>query len=415
MARLRFLEDRTRLSRYRPYPKQAEFHAAGKRHRERLLRAANQVGKTLAGASELAMHLTGQYPDWWDGRRFDGPILALAGSESVELTRDGVQKLLIGPPTDESAWGTGTIPADTIVDTARRQGVADSLDTVIVKHVSGGTSTLLFKSYDQGRKKWQANTAHVVWFDEEPPEEIYLEGLTRTNATGGIVWLTFTPLLGMSEVVRRFLMESSPDRHDTNMTIEDAEHIPVEERARIIASYPAHERDARTKGVPTLGSGRIFPVADEDIWIEPFKIPDSWKHLGAMDFGYDHPFAAVELVHDPDTDRIIVTKAHRQREATPIFLAATLKPWGKKLPWMWPKDGGRETQEGAGKALADQFKAQGLAMWHEHAQFPDGSVSVEAGLMDMLDRMLSGRFKVFRHLAEWFEEVRLYHRKKLWQ
>lgn len=193
------------LGAYRPYPKQAEFHAAGAEHRERLLLAGNQLGKTLAGAAEMAMHLSGRYPDWWRGRRFDRHIVAMAGSETAELTRDGVQRLLVGPPSDESAWGTGMIPGAALADSARRQGVADALDTVTVAHASGGRSTLLFKSYDQGRRKWQANTVDVVWFDEEPPFDVYMEGLTRTNATGGIVYLTFTPLLGMSEVVDSFL------------------------------------------------------------------------------------------------------------------------------------------------------------------------------------------------------------------
>jgi hypothetical protein len=97
-------------------------------------------------------------------------------------------------------------------------------------------------------------------------------------------------------------------------------------------------------------------------------------------------------------------------EATPILHAAALRGWGNLL-WAWPRDGRRETLEGAGIALASQYRAQGLDMLHEHAQFEDGSVSVEAGLMDMLDRMQTGRFKVFKHLLDWFEEFRLYHRK----
>lgn len=169
--------------------------------------AGNQLGKTLAGAAEMAMHLSGRYPAWWRGRRFDRAILAMAGSETAELTRDALQRLLVGPPADERDWGSGTIPRRDLLVTARRHGVANALDTVVVAHAAGGRSTLLLKSYDQGRRKWQANTADVVWFDEEPPLDVYVEGLTRTNATGGIVYLTFTPLLGMSEVVRMFVGE----------------------------------------------------------------------------------------------------------------------------------------------------------------------------------------------------------------
>ena len=97
----------TKLYRYRPYPKQREFHAAGRVHRERLLMAANQTGKTTAGAAEAAYHLTGAYPDWWEGRRWVRPVTAWAGSETAEVTRDGVQRLLVGSPKIESEWEQG--------------------------------------------------------------------------------------------------------------------------------------------------------------------------------------------------------------------------------------------------------------------------------------------------------------------
>jgi phage terminase large subunit-like protein len=199
---------RTKLLRYAPYPKQADFHRLGAVHRERLLLAGNQLGKTFSGAAEVAMHLTGRYPDWWEGRRWDRPIRCWAGSKTSEVTRDGVQRLLVGEPRDRQQWGTGLIPGDDLLDTSSRQGVADALDGVMVRHATGGISTLGFKSYDQGREKWQGETLDLVWFDEEPPLDIYMEGLTRTNATGGMVFLTFTPLLGVSEVVMMFLTEA---------------------------------------------------------------------------------------------------------------------------------------------------------------------------------------------------------------
>jgi phage terminase large subunit-like protein len=198
---------RTRLKRYKPYAKQLEFHAAGLVHRERLLMAGNQLGKTYSGAAEMAFHLTGDYPDWWTGRRFDHPVRAWAGSKTGEVTRDGVQRLLVGEPKDKSQWGTGMIPGDHLMDWSLRMGVADAADSVLVRHKTGESSTLGFKSYDQGREKWQGETLDVVWFDEEPPSDIYMEGLTRTNATGGMAYMTFTPLLGMSDVVHMFIEE----------------------------------------------------------------------------------------------------------------------------------------------------------------------------------------------------------------
>ena len=197
--------DRNKLERYRPYTKQKEFHAKGKVDRERLFMAGNQLGKTLAGGMEVAMHLTGRYPDWWEGMRFKTSTRWWAGGDTGESTRDNPQRILIGPHEQEDEWGTGAIPGDCIIDCQRARGVPNLLDSVTVKHVSGGNSYLGFKSYEKGRKKWQGETLHGIWCDEEPPLDIYTEALTRTNAHMGLMLVTFTPLLGMSEVVRMFL------------------------------------------------------------------------------------------------------------------------------------------------------------------------------------------------------------------
>ena len=370
--------------------------------------AGNQLGKTLAGGFEVAMHATGRYPSWWTGRRFEKPVVGWACGATGEVVRDTVQKVLVGRPGQQ---GSGAIPKDAIAELVSARGTPDLLDTIKVHHVSGGHSLIGLKTYASGREKFQGETLDFVWFDEEPDITIYTEGLTRTNVGNGPVWMTLTPLLGVSEVVRRFLIEKSPDRNITSMTIDDVGHYSDEEKAKIISSYPAHELEARTKGIPILGSGRIFPVAEETIACEHREFPSHWPRIGGCDFGWTHPFAAVELVRDRDTDTVYVARTHRLKEATPVLHAAAIRPWGKELRWAWPRDGRRETLEGAGIALAEQYKAQGLNMLHEHAQFEDGSVSVEAGLMDMLTRMQTGRFKVFKELNDWWEEFRLYHRK----
>lgn len=396
-----------RLRDYVPYSKQIEYHASTTR--EVLFMAGNQLGKTMAGTAEDAMHLTGEYPDWWVGHRFTKPITMLAGSESYELTRDGLQRLLIGPPASEEDWGTGFIPKRCIVDRTRRSGVSNALDSVTVKHVSGGNSTLLFKAYEQGRGKWQANTVDYVHFDEEPPEDVYFEGITRTNATGGLIRVTFTPLKGMSGVVARYLLEDSPDRQVVTMTIDDAGHYSPEERAKIIASYPPHEREARTKGIPSMGSGRIFPVPEEDIICEPFDIPKSWVQINGIDFGWDHPFAATRHAWDRDNDVFYTIGEYRQREASPIIHSASIKPWGVWIPVSWPHDG-LQHDKGSGEQLAQQYRDQGLNMLPERATFDDGTNGVEAGVSDMLQRMQTGRWKVFSTCQAWVEEFRLYHR-----
>jgi phage terminase large subunit-like protein len=311
-----------KLAGYHPYARQAEFHAAGATHRERLLCAGNQTGKTLAGGFECAMHATGRYPDWWEGKRFDKHTVGWVAGVTGETVRDTVQRVLIGRTGE---IGQGAIPKDAIADLVPSRGVPELMDLIRVRHVSGGLSTIGLKSYEKGREKFQGETLDYVWCDEEPPSDVYSEALTRTNVGGGPVWITFTPLQGMSEVVRRFLTEKSPDRTFITMTIDDALHFTDDQRKQIADSYLPHEREARVKGVPVLGSGRIFPVSEEMIAIEPLKyIPPHWCRLGALDFGYDHPAAAVELVWDRDADVVYIIKAWRERQTTPVLHAAAL-------------------------------------------------------------------------------------------
>lgn len=372
------------------------------------------------------MHLTGRYPDWWQGKEFKRAPLGWAASETSEITRDGVQRILMGRlPAGEHMLGTGAIPKDAIVEFKRRQhGAADALEFVVVRWGGGGDvgsqrAYIGFKSYDQGRRKFQAETLDFVWFDEEPDADIYFEGLTRTNTTLGLCSMTFTPLKGMSAVVARFLIEQPPQTHVTQMGIVDALHYTDEQRAAIIASYPPHERRARAYGEPTLGSGAIFAVEDAAITIDPFPIPDHWALIAGIDFGWDHPTAASLLAHDRDNDVIYVVRCLRARETTPaMFVSALRQTWSQKLldwlPWAWPHDG----RQGGGKfdrpeqeQLQQIYADHGLKMLAMHAQFENGSNGVEPGVQDMLDRMNTGRWKVFATCGEWLEEKRLYHRK----
>ena len=407
LKNLRFKRDR--LANYKPYTKQKDFHHTGS-YRERLFMAGNQLGKTWAGAFEVAMHATGLYPDWWQGRRYQHATRWLVGSESAELTRKGVQRLLIGPPEIRDEWGTGAIPFELLKDTSMRPGVPDAISSAVVKHINGEDSVIQFNSYDQGRSKWQADTVDGVWFDEEPPLTIYSEGLTRTQATGGMVFVTFTPLLGMSDVVKRFLLEKPESAITTTMTIDDAEHYSDAERKSIIASYPEHEREARAKGIPVMGSGRVFPVAESAIKVSPFPIPGYWPRIVGLDFGWGHPTAAVWLAWDRDTDTLYVTDCYRQKEASVPIHAAAIRGRGEWCPVAWPHDG-LQHDKGSGDQLAQQYKNAGVNMLPHRATFEDGSNGLEAGVSEMLARMQTMRIRVFSHLDDWFEEFRLYHRK----
>lgn len=405
-----------RFEFFQPYPKQQEFFEQGRTFRERLLSAGNQNGKSEAGGFECSVHLTGLYPAWWRGRTWDRPVRAWADGETGLVVRDVSQKKLCGPPGVEADLGTGFIPREAIVDKSLARGVTDAYDTIQVKHfrtdgTPDGVSTLTFKSYEQGRTKHQGEPVDFIWCDEEPPMDVYSEILTRTTATGGMVYLTFTPLKGMSDVAMRFFTNNDGTRGLVKMTIYDALHIPEAERENIIRSWPLHERDARAKGIPMLGSGRIFPYPDEAI-AEPAleHIPAYWGKLWGCDFGIDHPFAAALILWDRDNDVIHVHHTVRMTDALPIMHATPMKHVAGNVPVAWPQDG-TQRDKGSLEPISKQYRKAGLLMLPQHATWPDGSVSTEAAIMEMQERIVTGRFKVANHLTQFFEEFALYHRK----
>lgn len=190
------------------YPQHVKFFEAGTTYRERLFLAANRVGKTEGvGAYETTLHLTGRYPNWWKGKRFMEPIDAwAAGDTSKTVHLEIIQPKLLGRSGDP---GTGMIPADAIIRQLPKMGVPDGVEKIEVRHVSGGISRLTLKTYEQGRKSFQGTEKHLVWLDEECPQDIYTECLMRTMKTahfpGGIIMLTFTPLSGLTPLVLEFM------------------------------------------------------------------------------------------------------------------------------------------------------------------------------------------------------------------
>jgi phage terminase large subunit-like protein len=404
-----------RLKSFQPYDKQQQFFEAGQTRRERCLSAGNQQGKSYAGAVEMAFHLTGDYPSWWKGRRFDHPVKAWACGISSQVVRDIQQSRLCGEPGVDASLGTGLIPKDKFVGLpSRSHGIADAFDTVHVRHASGGISVLTFKAYEQQRPKFQGAGVDVIWLDEECEMPIYVECLTRTNATGGMVYTTYTPVNGLTDLWERF-SQPSPDRLRVSMTILDAEHISAEERQKIIASYAPHERDCRVNGTPFMGSGRIWTTPEEEISEEPFEIPEHYAMLWSIDPGVGHPFAATLLAWDRDNDVIHVVHTVRMADAMAIDQAAAMKAhdrrWGEKIPVAWPQDTFQRREfEGELVPLAKIYKSHGLRMLAGPATFPDGSRSTEAGIMLMGERFRAKKLRVFRTCPDWFEEYRQYHR-----
>ena len=389
--------------------------------------AANRIGKSYCGAAEMSFHLTGLYPEWWEGRRFKQPIVGWAGGVSNETTRDIVQAELLGSPDDPEAFGSGSIPKKYIIKTERKPGVPNAKSVALIKHVSGLNSSLFFKAYEMGVEKWQGRSVDCVWLDEEPSRDIYSQSVTRTLDRKGMVYMTFTPEAGMTETVASFINRIQPGQALVNATWDDASekiksmkgadgHLSEVVMEQILSAYSPHEREMRRYGRPSIGSGLIFPISEENLMTDPVPIEDHWPRIAAIDFGWDHPTAVVWCAIDRDTDTFYVYDCYRASKAAPSVHATQIMSRPNFIPVAYPHDGNRRDSMG-NPGLADQYRLMGCNVLLEHFTNPPalgekkGSNSVEEGIMAMLQAMEDGRFKVFSTLNDWFEEFRMYHRK----
>ena len=401
------------------YPKQVRFFSAGANYRERALIAGNRTGKTDAGAYETAMHLTGLYPDWWTGKRFNRPTQGWVAGNTGKTVRDIIQAKLVGRISNKAiraeddlvtGVGTGMIPGATILGT-RPGNIPDSIEVIYVKHVSGGTSIVHLKSFEAGRKAFEGTEKDFIWLDEECPEDIYTECLMRTMTTGGVVYLTFTPLEGLSTVVMKFLpsgktpIEGFAVVDDTRYVVmanwDEAPHLSEEAKKDLWKTIPAYQRDARMKGIPQLGSGAIYPVPESEISIAPIPIPDTWKKCYGLDVGWNRT-AAVWLAEDPISKIWYAWSEHYVGRSEPGLQVQAIRARGSKIPGVVdPAARGRSQIDG--RQLIQDYRDLGL-------DIVEAKNAVEAGLYDVWQMLSSGQLKVFNTLLNLIEEYRVYRR-----
>lgn len=324
--------------------------------------------------------------------------------------RESIQPILLGFPLTE--MGTGMIPSASIIgDPTKRAGVPEAIDSLMVRHSSGGASRLTFKTYDQGRTSYQGARVDVVWDDEEPDMGIYTEGLTRTMSVvpgqaSGIVLCTFTPLKGLSAVVQMFLKGGrvamdNGSRYSIMASWEDVPHLDEQAKAGLISAYSPHERDARSKGVPQLGSGAIYPVPEEDLICKPFEIPVWYRLAYALDVGWKRT-AALWGALNPETDVLYLFHEYYRGQAEPAVHAQAIKAPGQWIPGVIdPASRGRSQIDG--QQLLSIYQSLGLSL-------SPADNAVESGIYDVWTRMSSGRLKIFDNLENLRSELRIYRR-----
>lgn len=418
-------------------PKHSAFFSSGSEYPERLFMAGNRCGKSVGGAIESAMHATGCYPEWWAGRRFYQPTHGWAAGETSQTTRDTVQKELLGPP---GALGTGTLPRDRIIRVYSKPGIPNGIEMVEVKHATGGVSTIGFKSYEQGVKAFYGTAKHWIWLDEECPEIIYNECLIRTMTTKGIMYVTFTPLHGITPFILNFMKNATllegarpvvaldmSDFSDTDIlkeygakieTIKSASNV-TSGRAVVQAGWldapwldrdtiermkmntPPHLLEARMHGYPSIGSGNVYPVPLEDILVEPFTIPAHWKHMYALDVGWNRT-AALHAAVNPEDGTVYIYSEHYVGDARPEIHTAAIKARGDWVRGVIdPASRGRSQVDG--QKLMDIYKRLGL-------KITDAKNEVESGVYNTWSYLSNGRLKVFNTLVNFQKEYMVYAR-----
>lgn len=419
-ALLRELKEREKywsFQKVNPYGWQTEFCNAQGEFKQLLAMTGNRCGKTYIGAYILTCHVTGIYPDWWEGFRFTKPIKAWAAGVSTETTRDIIQKELLGDPHNPEAFGTGMIPKELILGKVTRPGIPNGVQTILVRHSSGGISEISLKSYEMGQEKFMGQSIDLVWLDEECPRDIFTQCITRTATTGGITYLTFTPESGLTPLVNDFMYDRKPGQFMIQASWEDAPHLDDAVKEQLLAVYTPSERAMRAQGIPSLGTGVVFPVAEDKIVCNPFVIPDHWCKVIGIDLGFDHPNAISCVAYDSETDTVYLYDEYSQKGETLTMHATAIRAkGGDRIPVIVPHDCFKHDTN-SGKLFVDLYAAQGLNIIRVPFQnpiSPDGKPngrSVEFGVNWMLERMETGRFKVFKTCPKFLQEMKTYHRE----
>lgn len=405
-----------RMKFYNPYGWQEKFLAASSDCFQILAMTGNRCGKTYTGAYAMAVHLTGMYPEWWVGRRFESGIQAWAAGISTDTTRDILQSELLGQWNDPMKFGTGMIPKEAILETVNKPGVPGAYQSVLVQHVSGTISTLTFKSYEMSQDKFMGTSIHVVWLDEECPKDIFTQCVTRTATTGGIVFLTFTPEHGVTELVKDFMQELKPGQFMISASWDDAPHLDDKVKEQLLSVYSPAEREMRSRGVPMLGSGMVFPIDPARITIEPIVIPDHWLRIIGIDLGFDHPNGVACVAWDNVTNTFYLYDEYSERgEKLSAHALAIRGKGGDTIPVVVPHDAFKKDSSNTGKQFIQLYADHGLNVVYKPFSNPpsaDGksSNSVEFGVNFMLQAMEEGRFKVFSTCRKFLQEMNMYHR-----
>lgn len=413
-----------KLYYFEPFEYQEKFFKSGSTHRYRFLCAANRIGKTYGAGYECALHLTGRYPDWWEGKRFTRPIKLWAVGINTKSTRDSIQEILLGTNNAKNAAeiGTGFIPRSEFkLDTLQKEGA--TAETVMIQHYDkfgnkDGLSELTFKSTQMGHMALAGATVDFILLDEEDPHQsmpIYTQCLTRTRSTKGQVVISATPENGLTELVNKFKNNASDRMFYQQASIYECSLYSKEDIEHMKKELPPYQHGMRLHGDPSSAAGLIYPYDLEPLTIDPIPIPNHWKRVAGVDLGFDHPTACIWSAYDADNDIIYVYGEYGKAGEIAAVHAHAIKAKGDYIPVILPHDSAK-TDAATGVAAIDTWKkilpqVEQETFYNFYTSEGKKNNTVEVGFDHIRERMREGRIKFFSTCPTLLSELRNYKMK----
>lgn len=315
------------LSRYntgeKVHLKQLDFHRCLKRNR--WVFGGNRSGKTECGAVEVVWMARGIHPYRTNKENVCGWVVSV----SYEVQRDVAQSKILH-----------YLRPDWIEDVVMHVGSKGNpsmgiVDTIVVRNVFGGLSKIGFKSADQGREKFQGASLDFVWFDEEPPQDIYEECKMRVLDKKGDLFGTMTPLKGLTWVYDEIYLNRYDDKEVYYIQMEWADNpfLDVEEVQSISKGMSEEALRTRRYGQFRSSSGLVYPEFDETIHvIDPFCVPPDWQDTVSIDPGLKNPLSAHFYCVDFDGNVYVVAE-HYEAGKDIDYHAEQIKKIADELNW----------------------------------------------------------------------------------
>ena len=356
----RFLENNLNFynKSKKKHKKQILFHKCKKKNR--WVFGGNRSGKTECGAVEVVYMACGLHP-YRKNKPTEGWVVSL----SRQVQRDVAQKKILQ-----------YLPSYLIEKIVMVSGGQDSaengvIDFILVKSCAGGTSKIGFKSCDQGREKFQGASLDYVWFDEEPPEDIYNECKMRVFDKKGDIFGTMTPLKGLTWVYKTIYLNEKQDPQIWMETMEWADNpfLSKKEIENLTKSMSKDELESRRYGKFMQNCGMVYSEFDENVnVIEPFDIPFDWQDCISIDPGLHNPLSAHFYATDFDGNVYVVAE-HYDSEKTIEYHAAKIKEIAEKLHWKtdsrgnyqaWIDSAAKQRTLASTKNVVELFYEQGI-------------------------------------------------------